>query len=88
LKIERNVCVVGRLEREGGERSEKVSGEGFGKFVGGKSIETDSFQFSIFNFEVVLAHFAFVALLAHLRQIGNFPIRFREFPYLVTGFSL
>ena len=87
------------MEREGGERSEKVSGEGFGKFVGGKKYR-DRFL-SIFNFqfrsgpgplcsspEVVLAHFAFVALLAHLRQIGNFPIRFREFPYSVTGVSL
>ena len=35
--------------------------------------------------EVVLAHFAFVALLTHLRQIVNPPIRFRKLSYLHTG---
>ena len=69
------MCNVGRCDGEGRERSEKVSGGGVGKVVGGESIIDPGH--SIFHFpisQVVLAHFAFVALLANLLQIGNFPI--------------
>ena len=52
------MCKVGRRDREGRERSEKVSGGGVGKVVGGESIIDPSR--SIFNFpisEVVLRPF-------------------------------
>ena len=75
------MCVVGRLEREGGERSEKVSGEGFGKFVGGKKYR-DRFL-SIFNFQFRSGP----GPLRFCCTPGPSPSN-REFPDSVSGISL